>query len=88
MVSPSKFLESIFFQKCVDGIKIQTLYSNSAMNFASNGMCGYRIFIDLLDLKRENDNCVGVIEKSSEINERLLLLFTNRYHSTRNLTLN
>ena len=40
------------------------LYSDSAFNFASNDMCDYRIYIDLLDFKRENDNCVGVIEKA------------------------
>ena len=44
--------------------KNSNLYSDSKFNFASNDTCDYRIYIDLLDFKRENDNCVGIIEKA------------------------
>ena len=61
-----------YVSKCVGGIKIRQGYSDSALNFASNGMCGYRIYIDFPDFNRKNENCVGVTEEISEINARLM----------------
>ena len=76
-----------FLQKYVGDMKTWSWYSDSALKFASNGMYRYKIYIDLPDVKHGNDNCVGVTEKSSDINAKLISSYTNTYHSTPNLTL-
>ena len=53
-------------------------YSDSALKFASNGMCWYRIYIVFLEVWHENDNCVGVTEKSSDMNAKLYMYIIQR----------
>ena len=44
----------------IDFWKILTSNSISALNFASNGMCQYGVYIDLTDDSHETIICVGV----------------------------